>query len=132
MKPARQDYQKWQLTRERFCIEDEKPPPPARKEKFIKEILTEITAGEQIEHYEASDVLIDRWPAITGEQIARHTNPVFLKNSVLTVYADHAGWLAEARRIPKNFLLKKISTVSGLPKIKEIRFQLDPLLCNRK
>ena len=116
---------KWQLTRERFKIEEKNPPDSFRPERHIKEIIEDLlhrTPGTP----KAPDSLAERWPFIAGEQIAQHTRPAFLKKDILYVYADHPGWLAEIKRISKAVFIKKISSVRGLPPIRDIRFQLDP------
>jgi len=45
---------------------------------------------------------------------------------ILYLYADHSGWLAELKRIPKGTLLKKLSALPDIPPIKDLRFQLNP------
>jgi len=117
----------WNLTRARFHIADRYPPKPLRKEKEIEAILSNIMGEEkQAAASELPEELLSRWSIVTGEQIAKHTQPAYLKSGVLTVYTDHPGWLAEVRRLPQAHLLKKLASIPSLPAIHAIRFQLDP------
>lgn len=115
----------WQLTRERFQIATHRPPKPFRAERGIGDILSDIQQ-ETAAQPKIPPALIERWPLIVGQQIAKHTYPAVLRGGLLYVYADHTGWLSEVRRVPKNHLLKKISSIQGIQPIKQIRFQLDP------
>ncbi|MGE4487959.1 MAG: DUF721 domain-containing protein [Kiritimatiellales bacterium] len=116
---------KWELTRERFRIEDPRPPSARRPERHISEILSDMLKKKPVEDTSVPDILLARWPVIAGEQVAKHTRPAWLCKGILYIYADHPGWLTEIRRVPKNGLLKKIGSIPGLPKIKDLRFQLD-------
>lgn len=116
---------KWELIRERFRIEAPFPPPEQRMEKCIRDILADLMQKEPAA-VPLPELITERWPVIAGEQLARHIHPSHLKNGILYVYADHPGWLAEVRRLPKAHLLKKILSIRGIPEIKDIRFQLDP------
>lgn len=128
MKNSSTDRLKWELTRERFHIQDPEPPPERRgPEKQIRDILSGILGKDEAESGPALPAsLTDRWPLIAGEQLARHVHPAYLKKGILYLYADHSGWLAELKRIPKGPLLKKISSLPDIPQIKDLRFQLDP------
>jgi hypothetical protein len=124
--PRDRKRNEWELTRARFHIRDRFPPKPTRKEKEIGDILSGIISNAPAPEPELPEELASRWPLVVGQQIAKHTEPAYLKAGILHVYADHHGWLTEIRRLPKNHLLKKLSTVPKLPEIKDIRFLLDP------
>lgn len=121
---------KWELARERFRLENPYPPPAQRKEKHIRDILPELLDKNGSETAALPEALRDRWPAIAGEQFAQHVRPAHLQSGILYLYADHPGWLAEAKRIPKSRLLKNIRCIKDPPEIKDIRIQLDPLIRN--
>ena len=126
MKLTNSEKLKWELTRERLHIEDRFPPPERRSERQIGEILAGILQKDQSETETLPGILIERWPMVAGEQLAKHSTPAHLKNGILYLYADHPGWLTELRRVPKGQLLKKIASIPDIPKIKDLRFQLDP------
>jgi len=126
MKPNNDQLLKWELERERFRIEDRFPPREKRTERRISDILTGIQQKDAPEEVPLPETLIQRWPVIAGEQLAKHVQPSHLKNGILYLYADHPGWLAELKRLPKTQLLKKIASIPDIPEIKDFRFQLNP------
>jgi len=128
MKQTNDQSLKWELDRERFRIEDRFPPPDRHPERRIGDILTSLLRKDETDIIVLPEVIAERWPVIAGEQLASHVHPSHLKNGVLYLQADHPGWLAELRRLPKTGLLKKISTIPDIPEIKDIRFQLDPAI----
>jgi predicted nucleic acid-binding Zn ribbon protein len=128
MKQTNDQSLKWELDRERFRIEDRFPPPERHPERRISDILTGLLRKEDAEDIVLPDVIAERWPVIAGEQLASHVRPSHLKNGILYLQADHPGWLAELRRLPKAGLLKKIASIPDIPEIKDIRFQLDPAI----
>lgn len=134
MKQSNDQLLKWELARERFRIEDRFPPRELHPEKYIGDILSDIlkTDKNETEANLLPCVISDRWPVIAGEQLAQHVHPSHLKNGFLYLQADHPGWLAELRRLPKTQLLKKIASIPGVPEIKDLRFQLDPAIRTRR
>jgi hypothetical protein len=132
MKQTPEQLLKWELARERFHLEDPFPPPERRTEKCISTILSEMFKKDEADDVSLPEKIIDRWPVIVGEQLAQHTRPSHLKKGILYIHADHPGWLAELRRLPKIHILKKLSLVPDLPEIKDIRFQLDSAIRNFK
>jgi predicted nucleic acid-binding Zn ribbon protein len=128
MKQTNSQSLKWELDRERFRIEDRFPPPERHPERRISDILTGLLRKDEDENVVLSEVITERWPVIAGEQLASHVRPSHLENGVLYLQADHSGWLAELRRLPKAGLLKKFASIPGVPKIRDIRFQLDPAI----
>jgi predicted nucleic acid-binding Zn ribbon protein len=127
MKQTNHQQLKWELARERFRIEDPLPPPQQRPERCIRDIAAGILQEAVLEPALPAG-LGEHWPVIAGGQLAQHTCPAHLKNGILYVYADHPGWLAEVRRLPKTHLLGKIASLPGIPEIKDIRFQLEPAI----
>jgi len=128
MKPTNLKLLKWELTRERLHIEDRFPPPERRSERKIGDILAGILQKDQAEAEMLPGILVERWPMVAGEQLAKHSTPAHLKNGILYLYADHPGWLTELKRLPKGYLLKKIASIPDIPEIKDLRFQLDPAI----
>jgi predicted nucleic acid-binding Zn ribbon protein len=117
---------KWELDRERLRISEPFPPPETHPEKPIGDILADLLRKTEDAAEPLPAAVAERWPLVVGGQLAQHTQPSHLKASVLYVYADHPGWLAELKRLPKTKLLKKIASIPDIPAIKDVRFQLDP------
>lgn len=128
MKQTPDQHLKWELARERFRLDEPFPPPERRPEKRISDILTGILRKDESGTVTLPEKIAERWPVVAGEQLAKHTRPSHLKNGVLYINADHPGWLTELRRLPKTYMLKKIAAVPDIPEIKDIRFQLDPVI----
>lgn len=128
MKQTPDQQLKWELARERFHLEDPFPPLERRLEKPIGEILSKILRKEESEILVLPKIIAERWPVIAGEQLAKHVRPSHLKKGILYLYADHPGWLAELKRLPKVQLLRKITSIKDIPDVKDIRFQLDPMI----
>jgi predicted nucleic acid-binding Zn ribbon protein len=125
MANQKKEWANWLLTRQRFHINDRRPPAALRDEREIGTILSDILqTGPAAKALPKA--LTEHWSLIVGEHIAQHTTPSALKNGVLTVDADHPGWLTEIRRLPKKNLVQKIMTIPAIPNITDIRFQLDP------
>lgn len=125
MANQKQESLHWLLTRQRFHIMDQRPPIKSRDEREIGSILSDILKLEPSAE-QLPEAIVERWPLIAGKQIAEHTTPSGIRNGVLTIDADHPGWLAEIQRLPNDRLLKKILSVQGIPKITDLRFRLDP------
>jgi predicted nucleic acid-binding Zn ribbon protein len=128
MKQTPDQQLKWKLARERFHLEDPCPPPERRPEKPISEILNKILKKDETDPSVLPKIIAERWPLIAGEQLAGHVRPSHLKKGILHLYADHPGWLAESKRLPKAQMLKKITSIKDMPDVKDLRFQLDPAL----
>jgi hypothetical protein len=126
MKPTNQRLLKWELARERLRIEERFPPKERRTEKCIRDILAGILNTEDSNSVYLPEIIREHWPMIAGEQLAKHISPAHLKNGILYLYADHPGWLAQIRRLPKMHLLKKIAVIPDSPEVTDLRFQLDP------
>lgn len=123
--PSKKEKQtEWNLTRERFHIPDRFPPKPSRKERGIKDIISDVL--NETPESELPAELISHWELIVGPQISKHTHPANLRQGTLHIFANHPGWLTEIRRLPKNNILKKISSIPKMPEIHDIRFHLDP------
>lgn len=64
------------------------------------------------------------WAAIVGPDIARHAQPVSLRQGTLMVSVDHPVWHQELSRGHKPLLLKKIQAAVGADAVKTISFRI--------
>ena len=64
------------------------------------------------------------WPQIVGADIAKHAQPVSLRNGILTVAVDHPVWLQELSRYHKPLLLQKVRARVGAKAIRDIAFRI--------
>jgi len=64
------------------------------------------------------------WPAIVGADIARHAQPVSLRNNLLVVAVDHPVWLQELSRYHKPLIVQKVQERVGKKTIRDIVFRI--------
>ena len=64
----------------------------------------------------------DRWKEIAGNA-ARHTRPVSLRKSTLTVFVDSSAWMQEMA-IRKRIVLKQLKRAFGKDRISGIHFRI--------
>jgi predicted nucleic acid-binding Zn ribbon protein len=64
------------------------------------------------------------WPTIVGSDIARHAQPVSLRNGLLVVGCDHPMWLQEITRYSKPLILQKVQERLGKKVVRDISFRI--------
>jgi predicted nucleic acid-binding Zn ribbon protein len=68
--------------------------------------------------------MVQDWPRIVGDKIARHSRPVAMKRKVLYVNVDSSVWLAELNNFFKGKILDKVNEELGEKRIRDIRFRI--------
>jgi predicted nucleic acid-binding Zn ribbon protein len=64
------------------------------------------------------------WSEIVGSDIARHAQPVSLRNGLLVVTVDHPVWLQELSRYHKPLMLQKVQERVGKKAVRDICFRI--------
>jgi predicted nucleic acid-binding Zn ribbon protein len=64
------------------------------------------------------------WATIVGTDIARHAQPVSLRNNLLVVAVDHPVWLQELSRYHKPLILQKVQERVGKKAVRDICFRI--------
>ena len=64
------------------------------------------------------------WPNIVGVDIARHAQPVSLRNGILVVAVDHPVWLQELSRYHKPLIVQKVQERVGKKTVRDIVFRI--------
>lgn len=64
------------------------------------------------------------WSEIVGSDIARHAQPVSLRNGLLVVTVDHPVWLQELSRYHKSLMLQKVQGRIGKKAVRDICFRI--------
>jgi predicted nucleic acid-binding Zn ribbon protein len=64
------------------------------------------------------------WSNIVGSDIARHAQPVSLRNGLLVVAVDHPVWLQELSRYDKPLILQKVQERVGKKAVRDICFRI--------
>jgi predicted nucleic acid-binding Zn ribbon protein len=64
------------------------------------------------------------WSSIVGSDIARHAQPVSLRNGLLVVSVDHPVWLQELSRYHKPLILQKVQERVGKKAVRDVCFRI--------
>lgn len=117
---------RWALERERFHLQANQPQPiPDRSSKFgdlIPAFLKEVGLEDKM----WQQALLNEWPQLVGEQVARRARPGRIQNKVLTVFVSNSVWLNELTRYSRPQMLKNLQARFGTDLIRELRLQPDP------
>ena len=89
----------------------------------IGDIVKTVFARMESEKTLSREDVEDRWKALAGAAAARHTRPVSLRKSVLTVFVDSSGWLQEMH-LRKRKILKQLKRTFGKDRISAIQFKI--------
>ncbi len=116
---------RWAVERERFQLPDRRPPSPYRIQTpahALTKVMQKLGLDDAL--WERS--LLNEWPQLIGEPVAKHTRPGRLDRQTLIVFVEHSVWLQELRGPGEKAMLEKIQQRFGRNKIKGLRLQLDP------
>jgi len=113
---------RWDMDKVRFHLE--KPPAPNREILGIDDILKDVVVGLEQPVQENILVLRKAWPKLVGAQIAKHSEPGFIKEFALHVFVDHPGWMPELERI-KGMLLQKLQSSYRELRIRKLNLLLE-------
>jgi len=113
---------RWDMDKVRFHLD--KPPAPSREICGIGDILKDVVEGLEQPVQENILVLRKAWPELAGAQIAKYSDPGFIKDFTLHIFVDHPGWMPELERI-KGMLLKKLQSRYRELRIRSLKFLLE-------
>jgi predicted nucleic acid-binding Zn ribbon protein len=88
-------------------------------DNIVKDVIQTLSGKGRLSAEEISGV----WEDAAGSRAARHTKPVTIKKSVLTVNVDGSGWLYELT-IKKKDLLKKMDGKLRGKSLTGLRFRI--------
>jgi len=88
-------------------------------EDVVKGVIKDLTTRSGPSEEEVACL----WKLAVGEAAAKHSKPVSLKKSLLTVNVDDSGWLYELSTQKKS-IIKKLEDKFKGKKFKEIRFRI--------
>ena len=115
---------RWEVTRERFRIDDPAPPAPDRSVHagtVIGQVMKSLGLEDRLWQRE----LEAEWPALVGKLVATHARPGSVDAKRLIVFVDNSMWLAELSRYRRTELLKVLQRRFG-SKISDVILRLDP------
>lgn len=96
----------------------------AAKARPVAELVPKLMRRLGLEQRLQQSQIYHRWAEIVGEEVARHAQPVGLRQGVLQVRVDHPVWLQELSRYHKALLLQKIQQRFGSRLVREISFRI--------
>lgn len=117
---------RWQLERERYQLPEHCQPPSSTSEVAAGVVAAGLLKKVGLDAQLWQQTLLDEWPRLVGDAVARRARPGQMQRGVLTIFVSNAAWLHELARYSKNELLVKLRARFGAEHIKDVRFQPDP------
>jgi hypothetical protein len=90
--------------------------------EHIGVILKELFRDQEWEKHLKASLLLLRWQELVGSQIAKQSQPEFIKDGVLQVRVENSVWLNHLRFLGEE-LRQKLNEKLSPQEIKEIRFR---------
>ena len=124
----RKPYNKgqWQVSRERFHIDDFEPPAPDDGAIPLGALIPDALKGMKLAAHAQVAQIAAGWPELVGPQLAANTKPAHLENKLLTVFVSHPMWLFELRGAPAAEILARLQAKFGKNVVQNIRWSIDP------
>jgi predicted nucleic acid-binding Zn ribbon protein len=98
--------------------------PPAKPATAVDKLVPKVVKGLGLEQRLHESQIFFHWADIVGKDIARHAQPVSLRNRLLIVAVDHPVWLQELKRYHKDLLLQKVRERIGKTAVRDIVFRI--------
>ncbi len=96
--------------------------PAKRAEQTIDSVLHELIGSLGIESKLQEYDAVNRWNEIMGEQIAKASNALGIKQGILHVHVKTSAWRNELT-MRKKEIIEKINASIGSDIVKDIKFQ---------
>ena len=90
--------------------------------EILKGVFSQMESGKTLVREDVES----RWKELVGESGFKHSRPVALRKSILTVFVDSPGWLQEMS-IKKRALLKRLKMTFGKDRISKIQLKIGEL-----
>ena len=96
------------------------PAPASSTDKLVPQVMKKLGLEQRLQESQAFYL----WPLIVGSDIARHAQPVSLRNHLLVVAVDHPVWLQELSRYHKPLILQRVQERVGKKTVRDIVFRI--------
>ena len=105
-----------------FCggADGSRPKPANPTNKLVPAVMKQLGLEQRLQQSQVFYL----WPNIVGSDIARHAQPVSLRNGLLVVAVDHPVWLQELVRYDKPLILQKVRERIGKQAVRDICFRI--------
>lgn len=87
--------------------------------KLVPGVMKRLGLAERVHQAQ----VFHQWSQIVGQDIARHAQPVALKNGILTVHVDHPTW-HHALLPMKPLVLQRVQNLIGKTAVRNIVFRI--------
>jgi predicted nucleic acid-binding Zn ribbon protein len=87
----------------------------------VGEVLARLLESTGLGRRRDERRLLDSWPEVVGERVARFSRPVDLSDGVLTLEADNAVWRQELTLLLP-LIAKRFNELHGEGSVREIRW----------
>ena len=67
-------------------------------------------------------IVLDSWPEVTGDKIARKTKPLFIKDGIMFIAVQDSVW-AQHLSLQKNYIIPRLNRKARTRLLKDLRFQ---------
>jgi predicted nucleic acid-binding Zn ribbon protein len=109
-------------------MSDDRPPnddPPNDSEPArLRDTLAAVGADLGLPAPDALDSLARGWPDLAGAELAAHSRPGALRDGVLTVLVEAAGWATQLRyREPE--VLQRVAEAVGAGVVRGLRIRVE-------
>jgi predicted nucleic acid-binding Zn ribbon protein len=89
----------------------------------LRELVPGVMKSLGLEQRLHQSQVCHQWASLVGPDIARHAQPVSLRNKILTISVDHPTWHHALRPMKAEFLAK-ISQRVGTAAVRDIVFRI--------
>ncbi len=89
----------------------------------IGEVLKNVFTGFENQKNVSRETIDDGWRSLVGEPGCKHSKPVSIRKTVLTVQVDSSVWMQELS-MQKRRILKGLKKTLGKDRISEIHFRI--------
>ncbi len=117
---------RWQIERERCGLSASEPLPPDRDAAQVGGTVNRVLAAMGLESAHLQGRLVEEWPALVGEELARHTRPGAVRHGELTVFVRGAIWYAQLRVHGLFELQRKVVAWAGDGSVRKVVVRPDP------
>ncbi len=98
------------------------PPALRANERKLSDLMPSLLSRIGIQDRNAQDRIIEDWPLIVGEHLARHSRPVALRSGILQIAVIYAPVRYDLERNHRQAILTKLTEALGPGSVKGIRF----------
>jgi len=94
-----------------------------KKGASIEDVIKDVIKNIGLASGPSEEEVARLWAEVVGQGAARHSKPISLKKSLLTVNVDDSGWLYELTTRKKDIIQKLENKFKG-KKVKDVRFRI--------